>query len=57
MSSAVLPVAPWSMAMMKRPVVAMETLAAGASATLHFRAMVPGLASIPQSLIVESIDP
>jgi hypothetical protein len=34
-----------------------RTLAAGASATLHFRAMVPGLASIPQSLIVESVDP
>ena len=34
-----------------------RTLAVGATSTLHFRAMVPGLSSIPQSLVIESLDP
>ncbi|MBM4283329.1 MAG: DUF3370 family protein [Deltaproteobacteria bacterium] len=34
-----------------------RTLSVGASSTLRFRAMVPGLTSIPQALVVETLDP
>jgi hypothetical protein len=34
-----------------------RTVGAGGASTLHFRAMVPGLTSIPQALVVETLDP
>jgi hypothetical protein len=34
-----------------------RTLQPGTTSTLQFRAMVPGLASIPQSLVIETLDP